>query len=481
MSFDFREAGAPKPHVLDDDEEDELELPPLDGALDEDGAADAEIDDEIGIDEEPGGDDAVASDLDLGSTLDIEEEPSDQDGDAPGAAFDIGAIAEVIASLDEGERGSDESGLALDSEDESPFDAEANDDAGAGTGEDPAGFIDESALPPLDDEARGVGAGSGIGDAAGLLAEVAKEHGTWRLADGIGARVPCWLVAVSAEYVVAAGPTVLIARDGGRVSKVAGPGIDAAALAASEEAIFAVARRGALLASVDGGESWATGSVPWPAARGSIAIAATPGRLWIRDAASLWSVRWSRRSRPEAPLLVRSEGVRAIATTAATLVVLAQRDADLVAERLRGDDEAPPAHVMPAQVSAALGDASPVMAVSASGLAIALLARGVLHVSHDGGKSYFRARAASAIAVAFAGNDDDAPVILLTSPLSGAPDRRGALVLAEALPSGDVVHVANVPGGAVSGRAALAWDPAREVLWVACAAGLVAFERSAQH
>jgi hypothetical protein len=473
------------PNLLQDDEEEDLDLPPLDGALDDDeGSGVAGVEDEIGDEPEGAGDDAAAIDLDPGVTLDVGEEPSDGEADLVGEAVDIGSIADALAVTDEGDRASDESGLADEPEDQSPFDTASEDEAGAGTGEDPAAFVDEDHLPPLDGEPED-GAAGALGQACGIEPALGRERARWRVASGRGAQVPCWLVAVSPACVVAAGPTVLVAREGTRAPSAAGAGIDAVALAASDEAIFAVARRGALLASVDGGDSWATGSVPWPASRGALAIAATPGRLWICDGGALWSVRWSRRSRPEPPILVRAEGVRAMVAAGSTLVILAQRGDDLAVERLRGDDEATPAQAVPPPVRAAIGDAPPILAASASGRSIAILAGGAVHVTRDGGRTFRRIKVA-AIAAAFAGDDDedDARLVVLASGAEGERDRgRGALFLAEVDEDGGAVErVADVPGGAeASGRAAMAWDGAREVLWVACAAGLVGFERSAQH
>ncbi len=536
MSSPTGATGAPSHRILAEDE-DELELPPLDGAPDE-RAAEAAVDDDDVLEEEGGaGDDGAAAELDPGFSLDVTEEAPVSE-EAARDAVDIGAMDDAIAFLDEDARSSDESGLTHDAEDESILDAQESDDVGAGTGEDPSVFVDEGALPPLDadegadeDEAAARGEGTGIAPSRG--ASAAPERGGWRVASSMGAQVPCWLVAVSPAHVVAAGPTVLIARDGGRVSKTAGPDIDAVALAAAEEAIFAVARKGALVASVDGGDSWATGSVPWHAAHGGLAIAATPGRLWICEGGALWSVRWSRRSRPEPPVLARKRGVRAMVAAGSTLVVLSeraaepaapergpasggapehapasegtlepaaegplerspasepegapesapapQRAADLVLERLRGDDEVPDAQVVPQATRAAIADAQVVLASTASGRALALLAGGAVHVSRDGGATFQRCRLAPAVAIGFAGDGDDARVVALTTNEERA--RSSDLILVEA-GEGSSTRIADIATAGASGRAALVWDASREVLWVASSAGLVAFERSARH
>jgi hypothetical protein len=465
-------------------EEEALDLPPLDGALDErDDRRDAD-DVEIGEETDGGGDDQSASDLDAGVMLDVVDERGTDEGDAAALApLDVGSFADAFVLSEDGGSASDAKGMTLDTEDESPFDASAEDEAGAGTGEDPAAFVDESALPPLDaDDGRGAESPEIPGGAARAAASrSAGNRARWRVASGMGAHIPCSLVAVSPAHVVAAGRTVLVARGGARVSNGVGPDVDAVAVAATDDAIFVASRRGALFASMDGGESWATGSVPWPPARAKLALAATPGRLWICENGALWSVRWAGNGRPEPPVLVRKDGVRAMAAADSTLVILAERGADLAVERLRGDDEAPPAELVSGAVRAAIGKASPLLASAAGGRVLGVLAGGTLYVSRDAGRSYGACPAGSAIALAFAGDRDDARALVLTT--SAERGRDAPLYLTE-LGDGDVstraAEVALV-SGEYDRAAAIGWDAAREVMWVACSAGLLAFERPAQH
>ncbi len=475
MSSPIAATGARPPPSLSEEDEDELDLPPLDGAAEDAPAAAIHDDEETPEEEGAGGDDSAAEEIDPEIVLDIHDEAPLDGNEAARDAIDIGGLADSLTFLDGDGHGSEESGLPHDEEDESILDAQGSDDAGAGTDDDPSAFVDEGALPPLDadDDRPGI---TGATRPAG--APRAPERSRWRVASGMGAQVPCWLVAASPAHVVAAGPTVLIARDGTRVSKAAGPDIDAVALAAAEDAIFAVARKGALFASVDGGDSWATGSVPWPSPRGGLAIAATPGRLWICEGGALWSVRWSRRSRPEPPVLARKHGVRAMVAAGSTLVILSERDDDLAIERLRGDDEVPEAHGVPAETCAAIAEAHVVLASTASGRALAILAGGAVHVSRDSGVTFTRSKIGPAVAIAFAGDGDDARVVALTTPEERS--KSSDLILVEAGESAPS-RIADVPAAGAAGRAALVWDAAREVLWVASSAGLVAYERSAQH
>jgi len=481
MSSRSAAAAARTPRAIRAEEEEELELPPLDGTLDEreesdDEGDDVEIDGELSVD----GDDGVAAELDPGVTLDVEDEPGADGDEAARDAVDVGAMTDAIALLDEEERTTDEEGLLRYDEDESPFDAHGDDEAGAGTGEDPSGFVDERALPPLDADERDEAAGA-LRQAAFGEQAVPWSRARWRVASGMGAQVPCSLVAVSSAHVVAAGPTVLVARGGARVTSGVGPDVDAVAVAATDEAIFVAPRRGPLFVSTDGGATWATGSVPWPSATGPLEVAATPGRLWICEGGALWSVRWDKGSRPEPPLLVRASGVRAMAAADTTLVILAERDADLVMERLRGDDEAPPAEAVPRALRAAIGDAGPGLAAAAGGRAIAVIAGRSVYVSRDGGRSYGEHEAGSALAVAFAGDGEDAQALVLATAAERGRD--APLYLMETGDDGGLVRVAEVASGAGASAcgAALAWDAAREVVWVACSAGLLAFERAPRH
>ncbi|MFO0591242.1 MAG: hypothetical protein U0441_27090 [Polyangiaceae bacterium] len=455
------------------EDEDELPLPPLDGARDDDAPLAIADDDAIEEGEASGSDDGAPVEMDAGIVLDVKDEEIADGAEAARDVVDLASIADTLAFLDDAERDDDGSGLGRDEDDDTLLDDQESDVAGAGTGEDPSVFVDEGALPPLDED----DGAHAVDVALRRSATATPERARWRVVSGVGAQVPCWLVAASPSLVVASGPTMIIARDGGRVSKAAGPDIDAAALAASEDAIFAVTRKGALFASTDGGGSWATGSVPWPLSRGG-GIAATPGRLWICDGGALWSVRWTPTSRPEPPVERGGRGVRAMIAAGSTLVLLSEKEGDLVIERLRGDDEAPDEQRVPDEVRAAIGDGSVTLAATPSARAIALLSGGVVHVSRDGGATFTRAKVGPAAAIAFAGDGDAARLVALTA----REDRTSPLdLLLVELASDEASHVADVAVSGASGRAALAWDSAREVLWVASSAGLIAYERSTQH
>lgn len=470
----------PDPRSLHDDDV-ELELPPLDGGLD-DAAPPADADD---IDEAPAlpDDDGGALEIDPVAELDAVDDAPGDGAEAAREALDVGSLADAIdlpdagpvdpgrsAPLRAGERG-----LAHDAleDDASLFDAPVAGDPGSGTDDDLGGFIDEAALPPLgEDDAPGEHPSSALPAQGGAPP---WDRGRYRLAAGLGAEVPCGAVAVSAACVVAAGPAVLVVIDGARVSRGSGPGIDAVALAATEATVFAASRGGELLASPDGGVSWVAASAPDPPSPAPIALAATPGRLWIGRGGELWSQRHSGRG-PEPLRLVRAGGVRAMAAAGTSLVTLEERSGELVLERLRGDDEPSAPQPLPPGVSASLDGGAPSLAAAAGGGALALISGSAAHVSRDGGASFTRHVVGPVLAAAFAGTSADAPVMVL---VRGARATAPAELI-EIDARGACLRVADVPG-ASGGAASLAWDPGRDVLWLASADGLFAFERAPRH
>lgn len=460
-------AGPPSIH-----DEEELELPPLDGVLDDEEADDHGEPDDHDIADEPalGEEEGAGLDLDPTSELDAVDDAPAEGNEPAHEAVDIGSLADAIELPDEGPRGADERGLTREEEEEaSPFDAQGIDDAGSGTGEDLAGFVDEGALPSL-------GVDDGAEAAPVVEASPRWDRGRYHVATGLGAEVPCGLLAVSSSYVVAVGPAVMLVRDDARMALGTGPDIDAVAVAATEDAIFVVSRRGALFASTDGGAAWMPAAAPSPEGP-PIELAATPGRLWVRRRGSLSSMRYREADRPEPQVVVRKEGVRAMAVAGSALVVLSERSGELVIERLRGDDEASEAEPLPEPLQAVAAEGTPVLAAAAGGRALALLAGGAVHVSRDGGRSFRKIEAGPALAVAFAGQGESACAMALVAGERRAED---AAALVEIDPGGACTRVAEI-AGAAGGPAALAWDGAREVMWVACEAGLIAFERSARH
>ena len=478
MSLCVSAVASGSPRAARAEEEEELELPPLDGALDDGAAPDDDAPDDDEAAEERGApDDGLPAEIDPGFTLDEVDETGPADTEPARDSLDVGSLADAVALLEGDDAAGEDRGSFADLPDDvSPFDAPFEGAEGAGTGEDPSSFVDESALPPLDMEEEPSGAAEvAFHDAP--LAPLPWERGRWRVAAGLGAEVPCSLVAACAAHVVAAGPSVLIAPGGARVQRSVGPELDLVGLAANDDAIFVVSRRGILFASMDGGEEWRPCGAPWPSGHGGLALAVTPGRLWVREGGALWSLRCERDGTAGAPIPVRREGVRAMVAAGSTLVALVERGADLVIERLRADDEAASAEVLPGAVRADIGDGSPVLAAAAGGRGIGLCAGGGVHLSRDGGRTFRRFEVGGALALAFAGDSLDARVLALVAE----EDRGTGLFLAEGGDDRGFARVAEIKSSVPSARASIAWDLAREVVWVACPSGLLAFEVSAQH
>src|SRR6185312_12045408 len=165
-------ARAAAPDGVDDDEEvDELDLPPLD--------------------------DGEASDLDVGDELEELEGDKGVEGEDE---VDVGPLDEGIDVAEEDrDPGEDEVGAA-DAEGIDVDESRDPDDGGAeGTSENPEDQVDEASLPDLDD-------GEDLGDeqalAQALLAEDGLDLPDWaegRVApvDGAGAAVPCRSIAVA--------------------------------------------------------------------------------------------------------------------------------------------------------------------------------------------------------------------------------------------------------------------------------------------
>ncbi len=496
----------PKAPLQDDEEE--LGLPPLDGALGEPSAL-AEEDGDIeafDLNESSPLEDAIAN-VDPGFEIDFVEEHAPKEVD-PVKPLDVGVLLEDDALPEDSHRPHDDRSPLYDIEESSPFDSISNAEAGHGTSDDPSDFVDEDALPPLasseaeqqDDPQR----------TNTLLAKAHQsplifpwDRGAWRVCPAAGATVPCWLVAVSsprdrgtASRVVAAGPTILIVRDDARIAK-RGPDIDAVALAAKADVLFVVTRSGSLFASVDAGESWFSVQHEPVSTSPPVSIAITPGKLWVCDEGSLFHAPDAENSGFDNKTEVHREGVRAITETGSTLVVLRKRDAQWIVERSRGDDEPSTAEVVPPLVRETLNGQTPMIAAAEAGSLLALITPTHLHISRDAGRSFDTHRIGTTLAFTFAGDTRDAPWLALVEPFPPAEaatislqnqerDSRAArptapLVLLQGSASGRIVAVAEVRTAPPFGRAALSWDASREVVWVATPAGLIALERAPHH
>jgi hypothetical protein len=473
---------APAPRL--DDEDGEFELPPLDADEEGDEAtSDADLGDVLPSVEENDPlamDDEHAHDLDIGLEIEGGAEESD-DIEGVEEHVDIGPLDEGITALDGEPPVRDEDDVVAHHEDEDA-DLEAPglhlDDGGEeGTGEDAGNDVDEGALPELDASEQDMD-DERLADL--LLEEAARGHlppwaaARWSVLEGAGATVPCRAVAVAGGRVLAAGDVLLTVDEGAHAARRTGLEVPVSAIAAADEVTLVATTRGGLLESRDAG---ATGTpvAGWRSAAGPIALAATPGRIWILREGALWSMRG-----PDgAPQPVR-DGVRAIAASGTVLVALAAGPEGLSISRLRGDDEAFHAEPLDAATAQVLEeDGCAEMAAAASGKAIALRTGRGLLLSRDGGRSFETVPLHGLRALCFAGDDEDAPALALVTG-----ENEGASWLVRVTDEGEPARVAEIRGGGEGdtlAEATIVWDASRELSWVACRAGLVALGPARRH
>ena len=438
------------------------------GSLDEGDDADA-IDDSDDGGESPL-DDAEASDLDAGE--DEIDETDDDDGDE--SDVDVGPLDDEVDIGEESELGDEAAGDAAGDDDGIDLEERAAADDGGieGTNEAPEDAVDESALPELDADED---ADEGDEDLAEvLLADAQTEPPPWDATrwtplEGAGASAPCSALAIAAGRVAAAGEVVLLVGAGELTARTASFGAGVVAVAASDDLLFTATARGHLAMS-QGAWTEAISLGNRSAGPGPIELVATPGRGFIHRDGALHRV-----TPPDLSLApVRERGVIAAAASAGAVLLLATSATGLVIERLRGDDEgrhAAPLRGAARRLAEAAATQGTVMLVAAAGgRTIAFTDGARIAISRDDSASFAIAAFGPILALAFAGDDDDAALLILTE---------GGTVVQ--LPvRGEATRVAAIEG--VGGApAAIAWDPARECAWVACRAGLIAIGRAPRH
>ena len=461
----------PEPEIDED-----LDLPTT-GDVDEDepsGSLD-EGDDADAIDESDDGgdsplDDAEASDLDAGE--DEIDETDDDDGDV--SDVDVGPLDDEVDIGEESELGDEAAGVGATDDDGIDLEERAAADDGGieGTNEAPEDAVDESALPELDADEDADEGDENLAEV--LLADAQTEPPPWDTTrwtplEGAGAVVPCSALAISAGRVAAAGEVVLIVGEGERSARTASFGAGVVAVAASDDLLLTATARGQIAMS-QGAWTEAVSLGALRAGHGAVELAATPGRGWIHRGGALHGV-----TPPELALApVRERGVLALTASAGAVLLLATSAAGPVIERLRGDDEGrravPLRGAARRLVEGAAKQGTVTLVAAAGGRSVALTDGAQIAISRDDGASFAIAAFGSILSLAFAGDDDGAPLLILTEG--------GTVVQLPA--GGEATRVAAIEGiGA--GPAAIAWDPARECAWVACRAGLIAIGRAPRH
>lgn len=465
---------APKPTPEETLEpEEDLALPPLD-ADDADDGDRPELDALESSLDESGLDELTAVDLDVGPELDDIDElgADDTTGEIDVGPLEDGLVTDEGSAAEGEAMGFDDDNVVVDEDRD-------DDDGGAeGTKEDPGDDVDEAALPEMDDGEDNAGDDE---LAETLLAEASVPRwaaSRWAPLEGAGSEVPCRAVAACGGQVAAAGEVLLMVEDGARAARQLAFGEGALAVALAEDALLVANARGQLLLARDHGAEtssfgqWRSGLAPTIRSN-DVELAATPGRFWIRAGTSLSSIDASGH-----PLTrVRERGVLAITAVGGVLLSLSSGTGGPAIERFRGDDEGWAEAPLPDAARAMAERCRGTLRVAAAGggRSVALCDQQRVAVSRDGGASFSVLELSAVRAIAFAGADADAPLLALVAPEGG-----GSGFIAEVDAAGAPERVAEIAG---PGReaTALSWDASREVVWVACAAGLLALGRPQRH
>jgi len=476
---------------LDRDEEDPaLDLPPLDQE-EEPAAPDDDLADMLDPLEDDDGDpfdDRVARDLDVDLEADLDDVEAPGEEEEAAAGVDVGALDEGLALDDAGGWMEDETEGVGDSGDEvADVGGLGEDDGGVeGTGDAPEDSIEEKELPELDADDEGNYEGE---DLLGELPDLpddrppAWDPSPWATLEGAGAAVPCSALAVAGGRVVAGGGVLLLVPPGEQAPRRAGLDVSAASIALTDDAIVVATQRGRVLRSDDGGAT-ASSLGAWRASSSQpVALAVTPGRLWILAEGTLWSLTPGAGAAVRVIPASRESGVVQIAASGSALLALSQVRGAARLERVRGDDEGTAEVPLSGAAQRAASARGAVLALGASGRAVAIAGADVLCVSRDGGAT-FRAVGGlpPVLALAFAGDAEAAPLLALC-----ARDGEGGAEVAQVPAHGDPTLIAAIGEGRAREKdegaapAAMAWDPSREAAWIACHAGLFAIAPKREH
>jgi len=477
-----------KPFAGEAEDEDDIALPPFDDE-DEDDESLLDVGDLLSTlddgDADPF-DDSTAADLETGLDIGISDEVEHGDDDAEGG-IDVGGLEEDLLVHDDLGGGFDDQREApLDEDDDlESFDHERSDDDGGAEGTLSSGEDDvsEADLPELDADEEG------DHEAEDVVAEMMFAADTslpewdaqrWTVVDGAGAAVPCSALAIARGKVAAAGEVVLLVDEEAHAARRAGFEVGGRAVAIAEDGAIVAAARGELWISRDGGKT-VSALAGFRGSAGPVVLAGAASRVWILSDGALSSI-----ATAGGPVtLHRSADVARIAAAGAALVSLSRSSEGAVIERLGSDDEGV-IHLDDVAARAAEDDGV-VLAAGAGGKLLAIASPEVVCVSRDGGRTFRSFALPGAAALAFAGDLDDAPLLaLLVPPLED--EAFMALVPAEGSPSriaelagGGSPEDAEEEGNASIGAAAIGWDAAREVVWIACRAGLLALASARKH
>jgi hypothetical protein len=491
----------------EDEELDDLDLPPLDTDEGDEPPPD-EAGELPGDALERGGlDDATAADLDVGDELDDLDDEAGADADAD---VDVGPLEEGIDVAEQDGDAGEEDATVVDAEGVAVDETHDADDGGAeGTSENPEDEVDEGALPDIDDGEDAVGE-QALADA--LFAEGRPDLPEWasvRVApvEGAGAAVPCRSIAVAAGRVAAAGEVLLFVEEGARAARRLPFGEGVIAVALGDDALLAATARGQLLAGrlgdagsrAAGADATSLGTFRAGAGASSpVQLAATPGRFWIRAQGSL-----SCATLTSPATLWRDAGVLAIAASAGALIAVTLGATGPVIERVRGDDEGGMEAPLTGPARALVERSRDTLrfAATAGGRCLALGEGRDVAISRDTGATFTLLHLGAVAALAFAGEGTDAPLLALVTadprregdddgartrgpagaPSAPPPPTASWAFLVEIAAAGEPACLGELAGTERDLPAAIAWDPSRELYWVASGAGLVALGMPRRH
>lgn len=470
-----------------DDDDFEPDLPPMDDD-DGEGTSDhgdegAEGDDIDEVDEEDRSlDDTESGDLSVGEDIDdVVEEGAGADDDAEG--LDVGALDDEVDEVAERADPDDPAGEIGDEDDDEDLDEPRDEDDGGaeGTTDSAEDSVDESALAPLGDDENDEDDEEGVTEAEedSLLESggdpplpgwAAKP---WEVREQAGATIACRSVAAHAGRVLATGETTLLVDEGSLGARVIEGVEDGLAVTLGGEGLGLIITRSGQLFGVE-----AEGSLDllttWRGTHEEATIASAVGRTWVLWGGVLCAAGASPREAPSP----RDRGVLAIAASRQVLTILRRESEQLVIEHLRGDDEGWRAAPLRGPLRSVAAGPEPILMTAMGGALIAIgePSRGAL-LSRDAGATFQAIDVLGTVAMAFAGDEPTAPLLILA-----ATGSTGHLIELDA--HGGATRIAAVRLDQADDElasASMAWDAARELVWIASGAGLIALGRTNTH
>jgi hypothetical protein len=177
---------------------------------------------------------------------------------------------------------------------------------------------------------------------------------------------------------------------------------------------------------------------------------------------------------------VRESGVRAMCATNGAQLALSSSAKGVGLEKFRGDDEAWQSTDIPSDVAKfVLGEQRPTLVATAGGKRVAIASPRGVHMSNDGGVSFFRIEVPGAAAACFAGEDNAANLMLVVA--SPSEPVAHLIRVTDDGESARVAEIHNAKEGGPVGDLSIAWDASRELVWIGSRHGLAAWGPTRRH